>query len=176
MFNFKKKEIQSDFKLFFLSKDIETLSNTLNLTITDTLIEIKNSISDISNTYSNFNDWYDNKVIPELLSGLGRELAVLVFQQNNKSQIVGVIITKETPEEKKLCTINVNKDYRKLGISTLLFEACFIILKTRNPFFTVSEEHYETFKPIIKRFNFKVTSIKDNVYLNGKKEYYINET
>lgn len=176
MFNFKKKEIKSGFKLFFLSKDIETLSNTLNLTITDTLIEIKKSISDISNTYSNFNDWYDNKVIPELLSGLGRELAVLVLQQNNKSQIVGVIITKETPEEKKLCTINVNKDYRKLGISTLLFEACFKTLKTRTPFFTVSEEHYETFKPIVKKFKFTVTSIKDNVYLNGKKEYYINET
>lgn len=58
MFNIKKKEINSDFKLFFLSKDIETLSNTLNLTKTDTLIEIKKSISDISNTYSNFNDWY----------------------------------------------------------------------------------------------------------------------
>lgn len=176
MFEIKQKKTLFKFELFFLSKDIETLSNTLDLSEQETLSEIKRSISDMSNTYSHFNDWYDNKVIPELLSGIGRVISVLVLHNNNKSHIVGVIITKEAPEEKKLCTINVNKNYRKLGISTLLFEACFIILKTRTPFFTVSEEHYETFKPIIKKFNFKVTSIKDNVYLNGKKEYYINET
>lgn len=175
MFKNNINPINFNFELFFLSKDIHKLSELFKTTEENIFIEIKKSISEISNTYSGFNEWYDNKVVPEVISSLGREIVVLTIQTNGNPQIVGVAITKDTLNEKKVCTINVNKKYRKLGISNLLFEACFNILKTRKPFFTVSRDHYEAFEPIIKKFNFNVTSTKCNVYENGDKEYFVNE-
>lgn len=174
MFKNNKKLLEFNFELFFLSKDGQKLSEIFKISEEKVFIEIKNSISEISKIYSGFNDWYDNKVVPEVTSSSGREIVVLVIKTNGNPQIVGVAITKDTLQEKKICTINVNKKYRKLGISNLLFETCFNILKTRKPFFTVSREHYEAFKPIIKKFNFNVTSIKCNVYENGDEEYFIN--
>lgn len=87
----------------------------------------------------------------------------------------GVSIIKNTQEEKKICTLRVMEKYQNRGIGLRLFEKSFETLQTRFPLLSVSEEKYPDFKKIFDYYGFKLTSIKENYYRIGKKEFFFNE-
>ncbi|WP_301009007.1 hypothetical protein [Helicobacter sp. UBA3407] len=100
--------------------------------------------------YPNFDIWYYQNVI-----------------------LKGICIVKLS--EKKLCTLRVMENYRNKGIGIRLFEKSFEALNTRMPLLSVSEEKLLSFKKIFDYYGFKLTSIKENYYRKGKKEYFYNE-
>lgn len=118
--------------------------------------------------YPNFQNWYQTKVIHDVLSGK-REL---IFEEIN-DKTVGLSLIKF--EEKKLCTLKVFEEYQNKGYGLKLFEKSFEKLGTEKPFLTVSEEKYEEFKKIFDYYNFKLTSIKLGIYRENKLEYFFNE-
>ncbi|WP_410681010.1 GNAT family N-acetyltransferase [Avibacterium paragallinarum] len=77
--------------------------------------------------------------------------------------------------EKKICTIRVDEKYRKQGIGNALFDKAFKYLDTDSPLITVSEECDPSLKKLLKKYNFKQTSKKKNLYREGKLEYFYNE-
>ena len=65
-----------------------------------------------------------------------------------KAQIVGFCTIKNTPEEKKICTIYINPQFRKKGYATELINAAINKLRIKNPLFTVNENINENFQGI----------------------------
>lgn len=167
--------IKENFNLYIFPTDLKFVSNNFNISIEEVFFFIKNFILDISELYPNFESWIDQKVVPSILNSSDRKIILLTLKENQKFNIVGISILKDSFNEKKICTLSVNKNYRNLGIATFLFEESFKILNTRKPFLTISEDNYDLFLPIIKKFDFKITSIKKDIYKQEKKEYYLNE-
>ena len=67
------------------------------------------------------------------------------------------------------------ENFQNKGIGLKLFETVFKCLDTDKPFLTVSEEKFTEFERIFKYYNFELTSVKSNLYRNGKIEYFFNE-
>jgi hypothetical protein len=118
--------------------------------------------------YPEFEVWYYDKVLPEIISGERN----LIVKQRGES-IAGIAIVKFS--ECKLCTLKVLKEYRNVGYGIWLFEKAFEILKSEKPFLTVSEEIYPDFRRVFEYFGFRLTNIKIGLYRVGKCEYYFNE-
>ncbi|WP_300827111.1 GNAT family N-acetyltransferase [Helicobacter sp. UBA3407] len=118
--------------------------------------------------YPNFDIWYYQNVIPAVKNGDKKIITI-----ENKNTLKGICIVKLS--EKKLCTLRVMENYRNKGIGIRLFEKSFEALNTRMPLLSVSEEKLLSFKKIFDYYGFKLTSIKENYYRKGKKEYFYNE-
>ncbi|WP_066350039.1 hypothetical protein [Aliarcobacter skirrowii] len=118
--------------------------------------------------YPNFENWYYSKVIPDIITN---KREIILEQRNDK--VVGLSIIKF--DEKKLCTLKIFDEYINKGYGLKLFNKSFEKLETDKPFLTVSEEKYNEFKKIFNYYNFELTSIKENLYIDGKKEYFYNE-
>lgn len=125
-------------------------------------------LEDIKKYYPGFKAWFDEKVIPDLLS-FDREL--IIEYRNNL--IAGIAIIKKS--ENKVCTLKVMDNFKNRGIALKLIEKCFLILETKQPFFTISEEKLPEYQNIFKHYNFKLTSVHNSLYRNNKKEYFFNE-
>lgn len=120
--------------------------------------------------YPEFEKWYFNKVVPNILNA---QREIICLTRNNK--IASISIIKNTPEEKKLCTLRVISDFQNRGIGIKAFEASFDTLGTDKPFLTVSEEKLPEFQRVFDYYGFKLTSIHNNLYRKDKKEYFFNE-
>lgn len=118
--------------------------------------------------YPDFKNWYYSKVIPEVINN---KREIILEQRAN--EIVGLSIVKF--DEKKLCTLKIFDEYKNRGYGLRLFEKSFERLETNKPFLTASEEKHQEFKRIFKYYNFELTSVKENLYRKGKKEYFYNE-
>ncbi|RDU74583.1 GNAT family N-acetyltransferase [Helicobacter anseris] len=144
-----------------------------------TIIDIKPSFSELAiyhylseakKFYPNFDLWYFTNVLPSLLR---KEKQILTIK--DEKNLKGVAIVKNTPEEKKICTLRVIEKYQNRGIGIKLFEKSFEALQTRTPLLSVSEEKYPDFKKIFDYYGFKLTSIKKDYYRIGIQEYFFNE-
>ena len=109
----------------------------------------------------------------QLLDLVRKEKQILMIQDEKYIKVVSII--KNTQEEKKICTLRVMEKYQNRGIGLRLFEKSFETLQTRFPLLSVSEEKYPDFKKIFDYYGFKLTSIKENYYRIGKKEFFFNE-
>jgi len=130
--------------------------------------KIYSCLKDAKKYYPNFEKWYHEKVIPDLIN-FKREL---IIERRNKD-IVGLSIIKL--EENKLCTLKIMDRFQNRGLGLKLFEKSFKQLNTDKPFLTVSEEKLPEFKKIFDYYKFNLTSIHDSLYRDGKKEYFFNE-
>lgn len=120
--------------------------------------------------YPNFKDWYYSKVVPDILLN-NRSLLI----EQRQKDIAGIAIIKNTIQEKKLCTLKIIDHYQNRGIGLKLFEKTFEALETTKPLLTVSEEKMVEFQKIFKYYDFKLTSIKKDLYRTGKVEFIFNE-
>lgn len=127
-------------------------------------------LKDAKEYYPSFDIWYYTNVIPAI-KNKEKEIIPLYDKHNLK----GVSIIKNTEEEKKICTLKVMDKYKNKGIGLKLFELSFEKLGTRFPLLSVSEEKYPEFKRIFDYYGFIMTSIKEDYYRPGKKEYFFNE-
>lgn len=142
--------------------------------------------NEISNSYPGHYEW----LITTFQNGLmvGERGAVLAYDNTRPQHIKDVPISaqntfwlsgcslvKNTKEEKKICCLFVDPSYRHQGIASNLIQQSFGLLKTDKPLMTVAENNLPQLLPLIKRFGFELTSVKDSVYKPGVKEYYYNE-
>jgi hypothetical protein len=120
--------------------------------------------------YPDFQKWYYQKVVPGIFS---REREIIVEKRGD--EIAGIAILKKKSMEQKLCTLRISHEFQNKGIGLRLFERSFESLQDEKPFLTVSEEKLHEFKRIFDYFGFQLTSIHDDLYRVGKKEYFFNE-
>ena len=97
------------------------------------------------------------------------------FDRVSTYKLAGCSLLKNTPEEKKICCLFIDPQYRKLGIASKLISSSFELLGTTMPLITVSENNLPMLEPILKKFQFELTSVQDSVYRKGVKEYYYNQ-
>ncbi|HIP26591.1 MAG TPA: GNAT family N-acetyltransferase [Flavobacteriaceae bacterium] len=156
----------------YLNNKIST-SEICNLSIGDLINKnfyesIYSYLKGAKQYYPDFNIWYMDKVVTELLN-LDRELLI----EHRGHDVAGIAIIKKS--EKKLCTLKVIDSYQNKGIGLKLFEKSFNALGTDKPFLTVSEEKLPEFEKLFQYYGFQLTSIHDGLYRDKKKEYFFNE-
>lgn len=125
--------------------------------------------SNIEKCYPKHKEWFYQKFIPGLENGE----RIIVYCQVDK-EIAGVVFLKNTPVEKKICTIYVSNNFRNKRIGTRLLEYSFDILQTSKPLITFSEEKLEYFEKIIKKYSWELVETRQDLYQKGKKEYFYN--
>jgi len=141
---------------------------------------------DILNSYEGHYEWLQNKYFPGLLQGTrGYSFAI---DTNSKYYVktrrlgsmpvyvlAGCSLLKNEPDEKKLCCLFVDPQYRGQKIASTLIENSFELLETNKPVMTVSEQNLSQLQKLIDRYGFELTSVKESIYKPGVKEYYYNE-
>lgn len=161
------------FHMFTLSTDSEKVAHLFGCSVKDLYLKIFEFTSPLKNNYPSYKTWFFNSIIPNSILAPNREIVLIIFESSGTFEIAGLTILKND-EEKKLCTIIVKEKFRKLGMATLIFKKSFLILGTDKPLLTVSEDGLDGLMPLIKKFKFNITSVIENAYQPGKKEYIIN--
>ena len=72
--------------------------------------------------------------------------------------------TLKNSDEKKICTLLVNEDYRKKGYSKQILEDSFEYLQTETPLITIPTKRLEEFDKIIDAYNWSESSRTDEYY------------
>ncbi len=112
--------------------------------------------------YREYYKWFFQKSIPRVLDGSGDILFVM-----EGFRIIALANLKNTPEEKKICTLLVEEEFRKKGLGTKLLIESFGILNTSKPVITIEENKIKEYMSFINEFNWKETS-STNIYTNNE--------
>ena len=120
-------------------------------------------------TYPNYSRWYHQT----FLSGLKKGSRALIMAEE-KGKLVGVALIKNTPEEKKLCTLFVHSENRRQGIGQKLLAQSIQELGQK-PLVSVSEKNMSGVSSLFKRFKFHLSACKKGVYLPQNAEFYFND-
>lgn len=132
------------------------------------------SLIDLNFDYPEFHSWYYNKVIPGISNNEREILLCLVHSGDDRLDVGGVSILKNTADEKKICAFRVAEAFRGNGVAKTLFEKSFELLGTEKPLITISDKRIGMFKKHIGRYGFeKVNELKD-YYSRGHTEYCYN--
>ena len=118
--------------------------------------------------YPNFKTWI-SRVFDEI--PFGNRALVLDVDGNN---IRGLAVLKDALDEKKICTLRVDENYRHHGIGTALLYESYKILGTDTPLMTVNEEHIATYRPFLTRRGAKLNGYVMSLYYWGKREFFFN--
>ncbi len=124
----------------------------------------------LNNLYPKYKEWFYHKQLKGCKNG-DREILYIL----DKNKIVAVCNIKNDME-KKICTLFVDQLYRNNGLGSELLAKAMQYLKTSKPLCSFAEETHPYFRNIINIYNWQLTSIKDDLYIKGKKEYFYNET
>lgn len=124
----------------------------------------------INATYSKHSTWLKEKFFPGLKDGSRK----MVIALDEKKQLAGVALLKDTAEEKKLCCLFVRKDCRGYGIASSLMQKTFQLLKTNKPVVSVSDKNYPQLKKLLEINEFKFSYRKNGAYEKDTTEYYFN--
>ena len=117
--------------------------------------------------YPGFNIWLER-----VFSGVGIDRIILLYLTGDI--ISGISILKNSPAEKKICTLYVDSFYRRRGIGTALIQESYKILGTRTPGMTVSEKQLPEYKSFLLRNGAKQTGSVLSLYYPGEREYFFN--
>lgn len=130
---------------------------------------IYKSLSSLNQDYPNFEKWYFEKVVPGIKIG-NREIIMTTSNQ----MISGFSILKNSYDEKKICTLRVNPEFRKNGIGKILFEKSLEVLDSDSPVITVSQERVSQFSPLLKHYGFELSQVISGYYKKSLNEYVYN--
>ena len=122
--------------------------------------------------YPNYREWfYDVQ-----LAGLDTdERDILVAHHStNPYNIIGMACLKNTPAERKLCTLQINNDYRGLGIGSDMVDAAIEQLGTDKPFFTVTDYKIGMFQPLINHYGWQLEQRVHGYYNDHHSELCFN--
>lgn len=117
--------------------------------------------------YQEYLKWYYNKNIPRVLNGTGE----IIFYLEGFT-VSGLAILKKDVDEKKICTLMINEEYRKKGYSKEILESAFEYLETDKPLITIPTKRIEEFKSIITAYDWE-ESKRTDMYLS--EEIIFNE-
>ncbi len=123
---------------------------------------------ELEEEYPNFNDWYFQKVVPQVISG-DRDILLSTY----KNKISGISIIKDS-YEKKICTIRVIDPFKKKGFGKSLLIESMKKLNTEKPLITVSDTKYKEFIRIFNYFGYKKTNELVNFYKENNTEFIFN--
>lgn len=139
---------------------------------------LKEHYEELSKYYPGFWRWFNGKVLEDLRKfPYQREIICLCKNvMPGRTRIMGFCIIKNTPDEKKICTIFVRPSKRNRGYAYKLICRAIFELKEGRPLITVNENIYPFFEKLNARFGWQVTSVEADKYIQGQKEYVINGT
>lgn len=126
-------------------------------------------LEDLVHEYPSFTHWFFSTYVNDLFNG-NRKL-ILAYIDNT---ISGVALLKDSKKEKKICSLRVSSHYQKQSIGTNLFELSFEVLKTRHPFFTVSDNYIQQFSKLFVKLNQQNCAKYTSYYRLGESEYAFN--
>lgn len=127
-------------------------------------------IEDSRRLYDNFNYWFFNNYCNNFRVGTRKIIRCFDDKQNT----LALALLKDEPCEKKICSIKVDKKYRRNGIGRNLFEYCIEVLDTDKPLITISEERYNEFSHLIEYFDFNLCQVLASYYNHNSTEYVFN--
>lgn len=119
--------------------------------------------------YPDFRSWFFGKVAPGLETS---ERFIVVA--DIKGALAGVAICKRSVNERKLCTLWVQREMRERGVAGALARRAFNWLETDQPLFTVPEEKTPEFGQLVRSWNFSAPVIYQDLYRTEKAEYVYN--
>ena len=125
----------------------------------------------VKQDYPDYKQWFINTQIPGLYDNTRN---IIIAHINNR--IVGFVSLKKTPQEKKICTFYVEKNFRKNKIGTILAEKAIEYLEEERPLITIPMNKLNDFIRIGNRFNWQITDIKENLYRINNPEVIVNGT
>jgi hypothetical protein len=131
-------------------------------------VRVFKALSHLEQVYPGFGEWYWAKVVPGLRDGS----RCIFVQQSN--QINGIVIAKRSNDERKLCTVWVNRRLIGRGLGTTLMRRAMSWLGTTRPLITVPEERLAEFQPSFRRWEFSLDDVVDSLYRPGCLEYVYN--
>ena len=118
--------------------------------------------------YPKYFEWYWSKDIPRVFDGTG-EIVVCTTDGN----IAGVASLKKDSTERKICTFFVVKNYRGQHVATKMLEYIFDYLGTSKPLITITDYKVSAFKPIIRKYDWKLTQITSKGYYNSSSREFV---
>jgi hypothetical protein len=126
-------------------------------------------VSRLESSYPNFRSWFFDNVATGLVDGSRSFIIELRY-----GKIAGVAILKNTPQEKKICTISISEEFRSKGLGFRLFEKSMLLLGTDKPLATVSDDRILEFEKIFNYLNYEFSAEYRGLYLPKKSEFSFN--
>lgn len=133
------------------------------------IISIYHYLESLSNEYPHFEQWYFGKVIPQLKLSK-RMIKCLSIDE----EIAGLIILKNTEDEKKISTLRVSPKFQGIGIGQNLLNWARFSLHCTSPLVTVPQVHYEAFAKLFERNGFILCKEYHDYYKKGGIEFSYN--
>ena len=124
----------------------------------------------LNGAYPGYKEWFYDKQIKGCLTPNRN----IIFIKNEEGKIIALSCLKKDDEEKKICTLFVSDEYRKLGLGSLLFEESMKFLETTKPLVTFTEDKLPMFEKIVTKYNWELTEIVDGIYNDGIREFCFN--
>lgn len=122
--------------------------------------------------YPDFRKWYRQTVIPGLTTGQ-RQIYAAVPEEDNQA-LAGLMILKDTPEQKKICTLYVDEPYRGMGLGDMFLHRAISQLGVSYPLITVSDKRQKAFAALFHRFGFQLFHSYVGYYNRNIIEYSYN--
>ena len=123
----------------------------------------------VKSDYPDYKQWYQTTQIPGIYDG-SRNIIIAHI----KNKIVGFVSLKKTPEEKKICTFYVEKNFRRHAIGSILATKAVEYLEEEKPLITIPMDKLHEFTKIAKKYNWEVSEIKENLYRTTTPEVIVN--
>lgn len=136
------------------------------------ILRIGQALSFLRKDYPGFRKWFNQTVIKEV--GSSRRQIYVASPIDRDDIIAGVMILKNTTEEKKICTLFVAEDYRTYGIGSRFVKLAINRLGTMFPVITVSGERNDAFFPFLQKFGFTLYGSYFGYYRETVVEYSYN--
>ena len=141
---------------------IESLKNYIGHITEEELMQFATKIYMLTNfiveDYPQYKEWYFTKQLPETIYGNRRNI-LFVRNPKDEQEIIAMACLKKEAEEQKLCTLYVSRQYRSLGIGTAMVEEAMQWLGTTKPFITFVDYKLEMFRPMIYKYDWKLTDV-----------------
>ena len=153
---------------------IDDIKNYLSEDKKDEFIRIINEVYEmtehLNSTYPGYKEWFFGKQV----KGCRTPSRNIIFIKSETGELAGISCLKKDEEEKKICTLFVNPDYRIHGIASLLLEESMKFLETTKPLVTFTKDKLDMFAKIIKKYEWQLTEIVEGIYNNGVREFCFN--
>lgn len=130
--------------------------------------KVGDSLLFLRSEYPDFKDWYNR-----ILKLADREIYIAT-PCDQEDCIAGIMILKNSPMQKKICTLCVMERYRGMKIGTQFIELACKRLETQVPLITVSQGHQPQFEGLFRKFGFQLFESYPNYYRNNVIEYSYN--
>ncbi len=129
--------------------------------------EILSLTRPIQKFYPHQPEWFQNT----FLTGLKKGERLCVLAQDSKGKLQGCALLKNTPQEKKICTLFVQPELRRQGIATQLMDVAMQELGP-TPLLTVAAGVFEQLRPLLEKYHFHWSATKHN---DATLEYAFND-